>query len=57
MCYMRRDLWVVGGIFVLFGVSLQVMYPMKFMGRPLVRVYEVVSRNVESLLSSVPQLL
>lgn len=46
------DCW--GDIFVLFGVSLQVMYPVKFMGGPLDRVHEVVSRNVESLLSSVP---
>lgn len=45
---------LLGGIFVLFGVSVQVMYPMKFMGGPLDRVHEVVSRNVESLLSSVP---
>lgn len=43
VCYMgERDLWIAWGIFVLFGVSLQVVYPMKFIGRPLGGVHEVV---------------
>ena len=41
-----RDLWIAGSMGVLVEVNLHVVHSVKFMGGPLGRVHEVVSRNL-----------